>query len=515
MKIKKILTNPRVIILIVFLLISLFAINYQFTTEGATISSVEFNSSAYESGLRTPPSEISLTSKEKVLKINDQEINSPQEYLTKIQSIPKDSSLTLTTTKKEYTIIKKSEDIGLTVTKAPTSNIRKGIDLQGGTRVLLSPVGEVTEEDIQDIIRTMENRLNVYGLADVTIKSSSDLEGNKYIVVEIAGTTKDEIKEIVAKQGKFEAKISNQTVFAGGEEDIVFVCKTDGTCSRIETCQPTNEGYFCKFLFEITLSNEAAERHAQVTKNLPVVPIGSQRVLNETIDFYLDDQLVDQLQIDASLKGQKATRITISGTGIGATEKEAIEETIKNRDRLQTILITGSLPTKLNIEKIDTLSPSLGNSFINNSILICIVAILAVGLIIFLRYRSLKITIPTMITLVSEIIMILGFAALFKNNLDLAGIAGIVIAVGTGVDDQIIIVDEILYGTTEVVKQKIKRAFFVILASYATIVAAMLPLLKAGAGLLVGFALVTIVGVTVGVLVTRPAFSAIVKELME
>ena len=41
----------------------------------------------------------------------------------------------------------------------------------------------------------------------------------------------------------------------------------------------------------------------------------------------------------------------------------------------------------------------------------------------------------------------------------------------------------------------------------------MFPLLLAGAGLLKGFAFTTIIGVTVGVLVTRPAYAVIVEAL--
>lgn len=43
----------------------------------------------------------------------------------------------------------------------------------------------------------------------------------------------------------------------------------------------------------------------------------------------------------------------------------------------------------------------------------------------------------------------------------------------------------------------------------------MLPLFRAGAGLIRGFALVTIIGVTIGVLITRPAFAAIIESLTE
>ena len=516
MKFTKILKQPRVIILIIFLLISFFSINHQFSKQGVSVSSIEFNGAAYDAGLRTPSPELTPTAREKILEINNQKVNSVSEFFEAEKIIFINSTAKIKTTKSEYTFLKDKADLGIVVTEAPSSNLRKGLDLQGGTRVLLKPEGKVTDQDIKDIIDTMESRLNVYGLADVTIKSASDLEGNKFIVVEIAGTTKEEIKNIIANQGKFEAKIGNATAFEGGKKDITFVCRTDGTCSRIQACQASAEGYYCRFEFEISLSAEAAERHARITDKLSIVSLGSgQKSLNETIDFYLDSQKVDQLQIDASLKGQKATRITISGSGKGVTQNEAIQDAINNRNKLQTILITGSLPTKLEIVKVDTISPSLGSAFINNALLIGLIATILVGLVIYIRYRSLKITIPVMITVLCEIYIILGFAALFKQNLDLVAIAAILAAVGTGVDDQIVITDEILYGTSGALKQQIKKAFFVILAAYAATVAAMLPLLRAGAGLLTGFAIVTIVGVTIGVLITRPAFGAIVRVLRE
>ena len=53
------------------------------------------------------------------------------------------------------------------------------------------------------------------------------------------------------------------------------------------------------------------------------------------------------------------------------------------------------------------------------------------------------------------------------------------------------------------------------MAAYFTTVVAMLPLLKAGAGMVKGFAWITIVGVTIGVLITRPTFASIVKILIK
>ena len=135
---------------------------------------------------------------------------------------------------------------------------------------------------------------------------------------------------------------------------------------------------------------------------------------------------------------------------------------------------------------------------------------------LFIKYHAAKIE---SISSIIEITLLLGFAAAIGWNLDLAAIAGIIIVVGTGVDHQIVITDGVLSGkhSEEVYdwKKRIKNAFFIIMAAYFTTVFAMLPLWFAGAGLLKGFALTTIVGVSLGVLITRPAYAAVIEILMK
>jgi preprotein translocase subunit SecD len=109
----------------------------------------------------------------------------------------------------------------------------------------------------------------------------------------------------------------------------------------------------------------------------------------------------------------------------------------------------------------------------------------------------------------------LAVAALIRWNLDAPSIAGIIAGMGTGVNDQIIIIDESVSGESTSLKERIKRALFIIVGAFFTIVAAMLPLFWAGTGLLRGFALTTIIGVSVGILITRPAFADIIKKIQE
>ena len=189
--------------------------------------------------------------------------------------------------------------------------------------------------------------------------------------------------------------------------------------------------------------------------------------------------------------------------------------------KLQAILSTGSIPYELEIKKIDRVSPTLGQSFVKQILLAGLFAIVAVSLIIFVRYRKLKISIILILVSLSEVLIILGVAGLIKWNLNLPSIAGIIAAIGTGIDSQIVILDESRIKG-ESIREQIKKALFIIGTAFTTTFVALIPLTgilgfmgitAAGAGLLKGFAVTTIIGLSVGVLITRPAFAEIVKKI--
>ena len=455
----------------------------------------------------------------KLLKINNEVVEDVEGFNRIISKLITKNKFILKTNKADYAFLT-AGDHGITARKAKTSNIEKGLELQGGTRVMLKPISEepVSAEDINNIIDVMHKRMNIYGLADIKIRPAKDLDGTRFVLIEIAGATREEVKELISKQGVFEAKIGEETVFEGGKKDIPYVCRDDGSCAVIESCNTQSpEVAYCNFRFAITLSADAAKKHAEITDKLEINYSGTNAYLSKPLDLYLDGKLVDTLLISESLKGEETTQISISGSGNGATEEIAYNDAIAGMNNLQTVLITGSLPHKLEIVKMDTISPMMGKAFIKNAFLAGFLALFVVGIVVYIRYRKFKIILPMAFTSVSEVILILGFAALFKWNLDLAAIAGIIAAVGTGIDDQIIIADEVLKQRIRVLnwKEKIKRAFFIIFSAYATTVVAMLPLMFAGAGLLKQFAITTIAGVTIGVLITRPAFASIVEKLLD
>jgi preprotein translocase subunit SecD len=571
-KLSKIFRNWRVIFVLVVLAICIYAIHPWPWTDGVAIRSVETGSAAYDAGLRGPSPTQAPTARERILEINNIKVNSEQAYSDIISNFEPNNTITMTTSRSIYKItvlplynvtvlselvngtieveepinvtingtevlvnqtvnktvlvnktisnVIGAADIGLKITKPATTNIVKGLDLQGGTRVLLKPEEKLSDADMGLLIDGMKQRLNVYGLSDIVVRQANDLSGNSYVLVEVAGINEEEVKNLIGKQGKFEAKISSDIVFRGGK-DVVDVCRS-ATCAGIDPsygCSlSAGNSYVCRFRFAITLSQDAANKQWMEIKDLPTVTESGTEYTSKNLDLYLDDVLVDSLRIGAELQQKPSTDIAISGSGTGATRDLAVANAISEMKRLQTILITGSLPVKLSISKTDFISPVFGSQLIGNAFLIAIVAFVLISLFIMLMYRKVQIVLPIILICFSEIVMLLGVAAIIKWNIDLSAIAGIIASVGTGVNDQIIIMDETLRGHKERVYSwaaKIKNAFFIIMGAYFTILVAMLPLFFAGAGLFRGFALTTIIGITIGVFITRPAYGKIVEILME
>ncbi len=495
------------IIVLVFSIVSI--INFQgIFSKGVLITSVELNSTAFEQGLREG---------QIITSIDGKAVNNLADFTKIIQAkFPSDENVkTIINTDDVEAILFTENAPEITVSDIPKTNIKTGLDLSGGARALVKAENKtLTQSELNDLIAITNNRLNAFGLTDVSIRPVTDLEGNNFMLIEIAGATPDDLEQLISQQGKFEAKIGNDTVFVGGERDIASVGRS-GQEAYVESPQKLSDGtYAATFRFSVFLSQGAAERQAEITEDIPVNSTPQGNYLAQKLDFYIDDKFLEgqSLLISESLKGIVTTQIQISGSGSGDTEEDAYNSAEEEMKKLQTILITGSLPFKLEIAKLDTISPTLGNQFINLILLAGLAALLAASIVIFVRYRKIKSSLAMLLISTSEIIIILGIAAFIDWNLDLPSIAGILATIGTGLDDLIVVLDEAKEGTHLSIKQRMKRAFAIILGAYFTSLVSLFPLLWAGAGLLKGFAVTTIIGITAGVLITRPAFAEIVKR---
>ncbi|MFQ6050518.1 MAG: preprotein translocase subunit SecD [Candidatus Hydrothermarchaeota archaeon] len=389
-----------------------------------------------------------------------------------------------------------------------------GLDLQGGTRIIVElkekPENKTMTQVREEAIDVLKIRLNALGIGDITPKPW----GDRFILIDAAIRGKNEsqmrkeaetILGILQETGVFEAKIGNKTVFTG--EDIVQVFPP--RVSQIQTAGGTSFRWEVPF----ALSSEGARRFANLTKDMESYYDQSEgkRYLVKPLDMYLDKSLESSPRISADLAGRIEQRVEISG--VNASHRFALKEA----ERIKSILTSGRLPVEIEIVQKKSVSPRLGEGFIEASRIMGLLAVFVVAAIVFGRYKEKKIVVPIIVTCISEVVIILGFASFIRWNLDLASIGGIIAAVGTGVDHQIVITDEVLRGETRRtaygIKKGIDMAFFIILAAAATTIVAMIPLFRIID--VRGFALTTIVGVFVGVFVTRPAYARIIAILLK
>ncbi len=362
--------------------------------------------------------------------------------------------------------------------------LQEGLDLAGGSMIQLHLEEPVDQDTMNTVTAVLDKRLNAFGISDVQVRQS----GSQDVIVEIAGVQPEEVERIISTPGKFEAKINNQTALTGADISTVSAAEVTGTRWKVP----------------FSVSTEAANKFAQV----------AQGQAGAEVQMYLDDKLISSPQLDAGLaNGVGSTDIEVSGG------EQTKEEAQKQATEIHTVLESGALPVKLSISGVNSVSAELGSQFETGSLVAGVLALLAIVAIISYKYKSPSLVIPIIFTSLSELVLILGFASIIHWNLDLSAIAGMIATIGTGVDDQIVMTDEVLArrdrsDRKNIVKTRIKDAFFIVYASAGTLIAAMLPLAyigfargATGIGMLTGFAVTTVVGVLIGIFITRPVFA--------
>jgi protein-export membrane protein SecD len=540
---KMIWKNPRILIWIFFVIVSIILISPNPNPRGYVVTYIQKNSTL--EGIGVGDVIYTIDNKEVTKEVLE------KEYYDTIKI----------ETSAGAKFVRVNGSLGISVETAPFSNLKFGLDLKGGVRALIEP-NTTDNETMDQMISTLQTRINVYGLRE-SIFRPVYYEDKGFIEVSMAGGTREELKELLEHQGRFEAKIpvildvadnkaaitldryyliyvdnnsisiNNITAVAGDSftlsgiqfhvesignklnmtstvftgKDIVTVF-FDPQRSRIEQ---SGDGY--NWYFSVKVSNEGAEKFAWVTQNIPIAKMkvgDSNRYLESMIYLYLDGKLIDDLNIVSDLKGKIATEVMITGWA------NSVNQASKTKSQLQSILRSGALPASIKVVQMDTVSPTLGMDFLKSAIIAGGIAILVVSSIALIRYRKIKFMLPMILVSMSEVLIILGVAVIINWTIDLAAIAGIIAAVGTGIDAQIIILDQSLRKEQRIItlKEKIERAFFIIFGAGGTTIAAMLPLMTIGFGLLRGFAITTIIGVLAGILIARPAFGVIVRRLV-
>ncbi|MDE1851932.1 MAG: hypothetical protein KGH69_04575 [Candidatus Micrarchaeota archaeon] len=205
----------------------------------------------------------------------------------------------------------------------------------------------------------------------------------------------------------------------------------------------------------------------------------------------------------------------ISGTAPpNLTGNDAVAYANNQTKEIVSILRGGALPVHVIVEAPTTTPPTLGTRFESISAIALLLAVVAVSLVIVIRYRKLFLITPIMLTTLAELFIMLSIVGLI-GTIDLSAIAGMIAVIGTGVDAQIIITDELLVkrGDASTVKMKLSHAFYIVWADALLLVVAMLPLFfETSLVSVTGFSVATITGALLGAFVTRPTYGAMLSK---
>ena len=181
---------------------------------------------------------------------------------------------------------------------------------------------------------------------------------------------------------------------------------------------------------------------------------------------------------------------------------------------ISSILKGGALPTPVIVGTPTIVPPTLGKNAEIISGVAAILAVIAVTIVIVVRYKKIFLIGPIILTTLGELFIIASILGLV-GGIDLAAVAGMIAVVGTGVDAQIIISDELLvqHAESSTPKTKLSRAFYVVWADAALLSIAMMPLLfSTGLLTVIGFSESTLIGAIFGAVITRPAYGSILSK---
>ena len=115
--------------------------------------------------------------------------------------------------------------------------------------------------------------------------------------------------------------------------------------------------------------------------------------------------------------------------------------TFQSATDLALLLRSGALPAPLNIIEERTVGPDLGQDSINAGMIALAIGFILVILYMLIKYKTFGLI--TNITLITNLLILLGILTLFEATLTLPGIAGIILTVGMAVDANVLIFERI------------------------------------------------------------------------
>jgi preprotein translocase subunit SecD len=356
------------------------------------------------------------------------------------------------------------------------------------------------EMAVEQAIQKIRERVDKLGVSEPSIRKHS--VGNYQILVELPDVDDPaRVKEIMQSTAMLELRLvmggpypderaalaANNGVLppdavmlhgrpdSGSEGDVVYVVARASAIAGHDLRQATvgNKGDTGAPIVNFYLTADGAKRFKAFT--------GSH--VGDRMAIVLDNKVVSAPVIKSEIEDS------------GYIEGNFTDQSAKD---LALILNSGALPASIRYLEERTVGPSLGMDSIREGITAAVIGMLAVLIFMLIYYKGAGVNAD--LSLILNLLILLGFLGFSEATLTLPGIAGVILTIGMGVDSNVLIFERIREelrankAPAAAVDQGFGHAWLTIVDTHVTTIVSALILFFVGTGPVQGFALTLMFG---------------------
>ena len=395
----------------------------------------------------------------------------------------------------------------------------------GGYSFRMKPniVNQLREQTVTQALETIERRVNELGVAEPIVARYS---GADQILVQLPGVEDvRRAKEIIRSTAQLRLTLVDQGPFPNRESALQAF--NNNVPADVELLPGRQEGggtagtagtvyYAVKRAAAVTGRDLRNAQQSLDEFNRPAVHFTlkqdaaarfgnfTQTNIGRPMAIVLDNRVMSV----ATIQG----RITDSGQITGINHDEMVDTVIT--------LKSGALPASMDYLEERTVGPSLGAESIRAGF---IASLAGLGFVVLFMLYYYKLTgLNAVISIVTNLIILLGLMAFLGSVMTLPGIAGFILTIGMGVDSNVLIFERIkeelatARGARAAVNAGFDRVWWTIVDTHVSSLIAALLLLQFGTSTIRGFAVTLIIGllsnVFTAVFISRTAFELILSR---
>ncbi len=422
------------------------------------------------------------------------------------------------------------------VRKSAASKLNLGLDLVGGTEFIIGFNPDQVPEDrsvetVRDqIIEILRNRVDSMGVVEPEIKAM----GESSVSLRMPSVSEDRKAEI-RQTIKQPAELSFHLVHPENDRLVrEYEAFLAGTRSSFEL-EPKWQR---STIIQEQPDGSIREEHLFIVKRPTRIRGRNVKMARASVDEMGNFEVLLSFDGDGTEAFAKVTSehekerlaIVLDGTVYSApvirqaitTGSASISGNFgpEEATRLASVIASGNLPVKINIDSEFGTDPTLGADSIRSGAMATIIGLVVVVLFMIGYYRVAGVI--AVLALSANLLLVLGTLALLHATLTLPGIAGIVLTIGMAVDANVLIFERIREeldngkSIGNAVKAGYSRAFLTIFDANLTTFITALILLRFGTGPIRGFAVTLAIGIVASMFsalfMTRAMFDLLLHQ---